>query len=87
MDLVLEWAGSFVERSSVPLVLFSYLNPILGYGPERFARAATDAGAAGVLVTDLPAGADPELEWALGSTGLDLVRLIAPTTTRERAAR
>lgn len=69
---------------SVPVILFSYLNPILAFGPGRFALRASEAGAAGVLVTDLPAGADPEVERALRSSGLPLVRLVAPTTTAAR---
>lgn len=67
-----------------PVVLFSYLNPILRLGVEEFVRAGADAGAAGLLVTDLPVGADPELEERLSGGGLDLIRLLAPTTDRER---
>lgn len=81
---VLELVRDFRLRHETPLVLFSYLNPILHYGTERFARDARDAGAQGVLVTDLPAGADPALEDAIRSTGLDLIRLLAPTTASGR---
>jgi len=69
-----------------PTVIFSYLNPVLARGPARFAREARDAGAAGVLITDLPVGADDAVESALGSTGLPLVRLVAPTTSAARQA-
>lgn len=74
------------SRPSVPVVLMSYVNPILRYGAARFAADARAAGAAALLVTDLPAGADPDLEAALGerSGGLPLVRLVAPTTTPRR---
>ena len=71
-------------RSSVPVVVFSYLNPVLARGPAPFAREARTAGAAGILITDLPAGADETVEAALGSAGLPLVRLVAPTTPPER---
>jgi len=71
---------------SIPVVLFSYLNPILRYGAERFLADARTAGASGVLVTDLPVGADPAVEDAIGSSGLDRIPLIAPTTTDERLA-
>lgn len=81
---VLDLVRDFRLRHETPLVLFSYLNPILHYGTERFARDARDSGAQGVLVTDLPAGADPELEDAIRSTGLDLIRLLAPTTAAGR---
>jgi len=71
------------ERT-VPAVVFSYLNPLLAFGPARFALAARGAGAAGVLVTDLPVGADEAVEADLASTGLPLVRLVAPTTPAAR---
>ncbi len=67
-----------------PIVLFSYLNPILHMGVDRFAERAARAGAAGVLVTDLPVGSDPALEERLAGAGPDLIRLIAPTTGEER---
>ena len=68
---------------SVPVVLFSYLNPLLAAGPTILDRAAT-AGAHGVLVTDLPVGADPERERWFGEGPLAFVRLVAPTTPTER---
>jgi len=74
----------FRRDFDTPVVLFSYLNPILRYGAETFVRDAVEAGAQGVLLTDLPAGADPELERIIGSGGLDLIRLLAPTTLGPR---
>lgn len=71
-------------RPSVPVVVFSYLNPVLARGPGPFAREARAAGAAGILITDLPVGADEAVEAELGSAGLPLVRLVAPTTPPER---
>lgn len=70
----------------VPVVLFSYLNPILAAGPDALERAAR-AGAHGLLVTDLPVGADPELEQRFSSGPLAFVRLVAPTTPTDRMAR
>lgn len=69
---------------AVPVVIMTYLNPVLSYGVERFARDAQAAGAAGVLLTDLPAGADPTVEQAVTTSGLDLIRLVAPTTDDRR---
>ena len=69
----------------VPLVLFSYLNPILAAGPDALTRAA-DAGVHGLLVTDLPVGADPAREAAFGAGPLAFVRLVAPTTPTARMA-
>jgi tryptophan synthase alpha chain len=68
----------------VPVVLMTYANPVLAYGAERFARDAAAAGAAAVLLTDVPAGSDPALERAIQSSPLDLIRLVAPTTTDAR---
>lgn len=72
-------------RLSIPVVLFSYLNPILAAGTDALQRAA-DAGVHGLLVTDLPVGADPALEERLGGGPLDFVRLVAPTTPNARMA-
>ncbi|MDQ3082043.1 MAG: tryptophan synthase subunit alpha, partial [Gemmatimonadota bacterium] len=67
----------------VPVVLFSYLNPLLSGGPDILARCR-DAGVDGILVTDLPVGADPEREEWLGQSELAFIRLVAPTTPVER---
>ena len=72
-------------KVDVPIVLFSYLNPIIAAGSKVLDRAR-DAGVHGVLVTDLPVGADPEREAWFGAGPLDFVRLVAPTTPRERMA-
>ena len=70
-------------KLAIPVVLFSYLNPLLCSGEDAL-RRATDAGAHGVLVTDLPLGADPEREAWFGNGPLDFIRLVAPTTPSER---
>ena len=72
-------------RLDLPVVLFTYLNPVLAAGPDALTRAA-DAGASGILVTDIPVGADPEREAWLGNSPLAFVRLVAPTTPRDRMA-
>lgn len=72
--------------SELPLVLFTYLNPVYAYGYERFLHEAAAAGADGVLILDLPpdeAGRNPEL--FRPPDGLKMIRLIAPTTPPERA--
>lgn len=71
-------------RLQRPVVVFSYLNPILRYGLERFLRDAEGLGIAGLLLTDLPAGSDPAVESAVRRSPLDLIRLIAPTTRPQR---
>jgi tryptophan synthase alpha chain len=77
-----------ISRASlrVPVVLFSYLNPLLRGGLDALQRAS-DAGAQGVLVTDLPLGADPEREAWFANGPLDFIRLVAPTTPPERMNR
>jgi tryptophan synthase alpha chain len=80
----LDLLADFRSRRSTPVVLFSYLNPLLAYGMDDFLRDASAAGAQGVLVTDLPMGADPQLEEGFELQGLDLIRLIAPTTSARR---
>lgn len=70
-----------------PVVLFSYLNPVMQYGVERLMRDAADLGIAGILLTDLPAGADATIEGPIQSSPLDLIRLLAPTSDAERIAR
>ncbi len=78
---------ALIERANleIPVVLFSYLNPILAAGADALTRAA-DAGADGILVTDIPVGADPAREAWLGSSPLAFIRLVAPTTPIERMA-
>jgi tryptophan synthase alpha chain len=70
---------------TIPVVLFSYLNPLLRGGDDALRRAA-DAGAHGVLVTDLPLGADPERERWFARSPLAFIRLVAPTTPSARMA-
>lgn len=72
------------ENSSVPLVLFSYYNPLLQFGLKKFADAAQRCGIAGVLVTDLPAEAAGPLRALLHERGIDLIFLVAPTTSDGR---
>jgi len=70
-------------RLSMPAVLFTYLNPVIAAGADVLQRAA-ERGVHGVLITDLPVGADDEREAWLGSGPLAFVRLVAPTTPLER---
>ena len=67
----------------IPVVLFSYLNPLIRGGDDAL-RRASDAGAHGVLVTDLPLGADADREAWFANSPLDFIRLVAPTTPSER---
>lgn len=75
------------ERLGVPVVLFSYYNPILAHGVERFAEQAADSGVDGVLCVDLPPEEAGEYREALQSRGVDTIFLAAPTSGRERLKR
>jgi tryptophan synthase alpha chain len=81
----LKQVRAFRAEYDTEVVIFSYLNPVLRYGVDEFIVAAAAAGAAGVLLTDLPFGGDRALEGAIESSPLALVRLIAPTTEAARA--
>ena len=85
VDLTASLALLERARLRTPVVLFSYLNPILAAGRDVLARAAA-AGVHGILVTDLPVGADREREAWIGAGPLDFVRLVAPTTPPARMA-
>jgi tryptophan synthase alpha chain len=72
------WSRGSIDQAGL---IFSYLNPVWCYGVERFLKDAADLGIAGLLLTDLPVGTDPAIERAVARVPLDLIRLIAPTTT------
>lgn len=68
----------------VPVVLFTYANPILARGPQRFAEQAAASGVDGVLCVDLPPEEADEITAPLLDHGIDTIFLLAPTSTRER---
>jgi tryptophan synthase alpha chain len=80
-------ASNVRQHIDVRLVLFSYFNPLLQFGPEPFARAARQAGIDGVLVTDLIAEEAESWTKALIEHRLDPIFLAAPTTSDDRLAR
>jgi tryptophan synthase alpha chain len=71
------------KRVKTPIILFSYYNPLLNYGPEQLGKDAREAGADGFLVVDLPPEESAEFTSRLGPD-MPLIRLIAPTTPPER---
>ncbi len=84
---VLDLVRRIRQTSQVPLVLFGYYNPVLQMGLEKFAAAASSAGADGVLVTDLTPEESEEYRRILAAHHLDTVFLGAPTSTDERLAK
>ena len=83
---VLALVKSLRAKSKVPLVLFSYYNPVLQMGLKKFAEAAKNAGADGALITDVTPEEAGEYRAAMAANGLDTVFLAAPTSTDERLA-
>ena len=69
---------------TTPVILMGYLNPVLSYGAERFCIDAAAAGADGVIMVDMPPEESQELAPHAAAAGLDLIRLIAPTTNDAR---
>jgi tryptophan synthase alpha chain len=81
---IFETTAKARAKINTPLVLFSYYNPLLQYGIERLARDAARAGIDGVLVTDLPPEESEQFAATLKSNDLDLIFLVAPTSTDAR---
>ena len=83
VDACIELAGE-VAAEGAPVVLMSYVNPILAHDPRRFAADAAQAGVAGVIVPDMPIEeAEPVASW-LRSASLDTIFMVAPTTAPSR---
>jgi tryptophan synthase alpha chain len=81
---VLDLVASIRRQSDVALVLFSYYNPVLQMGLEKFADRAAAAGADGVLITDMIPEEAGDYRRVVASRGLDTIFLAAPTSTDER---
>ena len=87
--VTLSWILDQIETvdASAPLVLMSYLNPLLAFGFERLAERAAEVGVAGFIVPDLPLDESEEIANALQHHGLALINLVTPVTTDERLAK
>lgn len=81
---VLNTAARARKRIDTPLILFSYYNPLLQFGLKHLAQAGKDAGIDGVLVTDLTPEESGRLEGELRAHDLDMIFLVAPTSTDDR---
>lgn len=84
---VLEMVAGLRKKFAIPVIVFSYYNPILAYGNRRFYKDAVSAGADGVLVVDLPPEESDELTDLFDDAGFSLIRLVAPTTPKQRMGR
>jgi len=81
---VLETVASLRAKVRIPLVLMTYYNPVLAFGLKAFARTAADAGADGVIVPDLPHEEAEPLRAETEPAGLDMILMVAPTSTPAR---
>jgi len=81
---VIDLAAEFRSRSDVPLVLFSYLNPVLRFGVERFGEEAQKPGTDGGLLADVIDDEAAAISTSFSEHRIDLISLIAPTTSDER---
>lgn len=85
LPLILDMAKRIREYSDVPIVLFSYYNVLFSYGVEKLAKRCAEIGIDAWLVVDVPFEESDEIAPVMKSYGIDLIPLIAPTTSLERA--
>lgn len=81
---IFESLRTMQPRAQAPLLLMSYLNPLLAYGLDRLPRAAREAGIAGVIVPDLPYEECGDMRTALETEGVGLVQMVTPVTPDSR---
>ena len=81
---VIKLLESLKDKLHIPVILFTYFNPILNYGLENFCELASKAGASGLIIPDLPLEEASKFSKIISSYSIDLVLLVAPTTPFER---
>jgi tryptophan synthase alpha chain len=86
LQWILEELKSRAERPAAPILLMSYLNPLLKFGLDALSREAAAAGVAGFIVPDLPFEESAEFARALDAQGLALIQMVTPVTPPERLA-
>ena len=86
LPAALDMVSTFCSRSEVPVLLMGYANPFMQFGWERLAAEAEEAGAAGLIIPDLPPEESGEMEPLFARHGLSLIHLISPNTRPERMA-
>jgi len=85
-QVCLEVAQQLHQKITTPLVFMTYYNPVLNFGLEAFCRSCAEAGVSGLIIPDLPPEEGEELEAIAQKHHLDLIYLLAPTSTEERIA-
>ncbi len=81
---VIELLESLKDKLHIPVILFSYFNPILNFGIENFCELASKAGVAGLIIPDLPLEEASKFSKIISFYLIDLILLVAPTTSFER---
>lgn len=87
LPAVLDLVARLRARIDIPIILFGYTNPFLHFGPEALAQALAQAGGDGVLCVDMPVDEADQLRVPLEAAGLDMIFLLAPTSTPQRIKR
>jgi tryptophan synthase alpha chain len=82
--ICLDVARRLRDKVDIPLVFMTYYNPVFHYGLEQFCSACVGAGVDGLIIPDLPPQEGADLEAVTKKQGLDLIYLLAPTSTEER---
>ena len=77
---VMETVKKLREKTSIPIVLFTYFNPIFNYPAESFFKEAKEIGIDGVIIPDLPLEEQPEIRPFADANGVDIIQIVAPTT-------
>jgi tryptophan synthase alpha chain len=81
---VMQLVEKFRKQADTPIVLFSYLNPLMQFGVKKLANTAAEIGVDGILVTDAIDDEAKEISRIFAAKDIDLISLVAPTTTDER---
>ena len=84
LSKVLDLLKNLKGKLNIPVILFTYFNPLLSFGFNRFCEIASDVGAAGIIIPDLPLEETAQFSQIASDFNLDLILLIAPTTPIER---
>ena len=84
---VLDMLATLKDKLFIPVIIFTYSNPLLNCGMEKFCDEASRVGASGLVVPDLPLEEAEKFSLIAASRGLDLVLLVAPTTPKDRMKR
>jgi tryptophan synthase alpha chain len=84
LDTAFELVSRITQATGKPVLVMTYVNPVMALGPDLFARRVADTGASGVIVADLPAEEASPFQRAFASAGLGTVLFVAPTTDETR---